>query len=425
MDDLYQYTASAVNSNNNNSEQDAQNDPLIKAFTNFGWGQRFTNLMDTVKKQGEVLVDVTKKDLQQFADILREDDVDSTDQLSTTSTNTITEPTRNDTLENSNLSDTTPNRDGDSAGLYASLREGLLKINTVNFSALRQGLEDTLTNQPFLPSQLTSIKLPDNISLGELRQELEQGTRFAELYMQKFGTEVLQVLNKTITVLEPDTDKDDDMEKTDHLLSSDSRPRIFASRAEALVAKLQTDRDTLLTDPKQPLMANNDEKQLKVLETFNAGFNIEEYTAEISRLLDDSPDLRQTMDDLVPIKVDYTTFWKRYFYHTWRIDQEEQKRKLIVKGANQELDEDDDFKWDSDDEDMSNTLEKGKQRATDVNETNKSDTDYSNISEPPSTEASLVSPPLKSQVDVDEWVTTKDNKEQHHTDNDDSDSDWE
>jgi hypothetical protein len=54
MDDLYQYTASAVNSNNNNtvnSEQDAQNDPLIKAFTNFGWGQRFNSLMDTVKKQ--------------------------------------------------------------------------------------------------------------------------------------------------------------------------------------------------------------------------------------------------------------------------------------------------------------------------------------------------------------------------------------
>jgi hypothetical protein len=65
-----------------------------------------------------------------------------------------------------------------------------------------------------------------------------------------------------------------------------------------LVAKLQTDHHALLTDPKQSLLDNNDEKQLQVLETFNAGFNIQEYTSEISRLLDDSPELRQTMDDL-------------------------------------------------------------------------------------------------------------------------------
>lgn len=80
----------------------------------------------------------------------------------------------------------------------------------MNFTALRDGLSDTLTKQPFLPSQLTSIKLPDNINLGELRQELDQGTRFAELYMQKFGAEVLQVLNNTITVLEPEKDTSED-----------------------------------------------------------------------------------------------------------------------------------------------------------------------------------------------------------------------
>ncbi|CAO3578818.1 unnamed protein product [Absidia cylindrospora] len=221
-----------------------------------------------------------------------------------------------------------------------------------------------------------------------------------------------------------------------------------ASRTEAMIAKLQTDRDAFLTDPKATLMANHDEKQIQVLETFNTGFNIEEYTPEISRLLEGSPDLRRTMEDLVPQQVDYTTFWRRYFYHAWSIEQEEQRRQMIFKGVEQEEDNDaDDFKWDSDDEDTTyqqssthdkNSIDKGKQKATSASlpvasddtthDANKSDTDYSNISEPPSTEASLVSPPLKSQTDGDDWIKTsteEDRKKQPIDDDDDSDSDWE
>lgn len=113
---------------------------------------------------------------------------------------------------------------------------------------------------------------------------------------------------------------------------------------------------------------------------------------------------------------------------------------LFSSGADQEHD-DDDFKWDSDDEDTTyrtpatDTSGKGKQKASPhnddtTNDTNKSDTDYSNISEPPSTEASLVSPPLKSQADADEWVRTsaEDRRGQQplHADAaSDSDSDWE
>ncbi|ORZ25735.1 hypothetical protein BCR42DRAFT_400813 [Absidia repens] len=471
MDDLYQYTASAVNSNsNNNNEQDPQNDPLISAFTNFGWGQRFNSLMDTVKKQSEVMVDVTKKDLQEFANILRDDTSDLVDHLSqstnstTTITNNETDAIRNtagttestSTTENidkqsmisTDSQSTTTNRNaGDTVGLYASLREGLGKINTVNFTALRDGLSETLSKQPFLPSQLSSISLPDNINLGELRQELDEGTRFAELYLQKFGTEVIHVLNQTITVLEPE-EEEGSQQQHDYNQSNRGGPRIFASRTEAMIAKLQTDHDALLTDPKATLMANHNEKQIQVLETFNTGFNIEEYTPEISRLLEGSPDLRRTMEDLVPQQVDYTTFWRRYFYHAWSIDQEEQKRQMIFKGVEEEEDNDaDDFKWDSDDEDtthqQSNThdkksIDKGKQKATPASlpvnlddtthDANKSDTDYSNISEPPSTEASLVSPPLKSQTDGDDWIKTsteEDRKKQPIDNDDDTDSDWE
>lgn len=55
MDDMYQYASAAVNSNtpnNTNQQQGTEdNDIVLQAFNNFGWGQRFNSLLDTVKKQ--------------------------------------------------------------------------------------------------------------------------------------------------------------------------------------------------------------------------------------------------------------------------------------------------------------------------------------------------------------------------------------
>ena len=189
----------------------------------------------------------------------------------------------------------------------------------------------------------------------------------------------------------------------------------------------------------------------KVHETFNAGFNIQEYTDEIASLLKQHTDLENIMHELgkrhwyydllfyliwhvVPVKVDYTTFWKRYFYRAWCIEQDEQKRQMIVKGAH-EHDDEADFKWDSDEEDEEDhskiPTKDDQQQEHDKNKSKQStdskggsDTDFSNISEPVSTEPSLVSPPLKSQTDGDDWVKA-DPKKKTGNDDDDSDSDWE
>lgn len=62
-----------------------------------------------------------------------------------------------------------------------------------------------------------------------------------------------------------------------------------------MLAKVRTDPDTYLKDPASTMTEDADKK---VLETFNAGFNIEEYTDEIARLLDDYPETRNMMNEL-------------------------------------------------------------------------------------------------------------------------------
>ena len=54
MDDVYQYTNEAVQSNRGTQQQEQgkeEQDVILNAFNNFGFGQRWSSLVDTVKKQ--------------------------------------------------------------------------------------------------------------------------------------------------------------------------------------------------------------------------------------------------------------------------------------------------------------------------------------------------------------------------------------
>lgn len=49
---MYQYAASAVDSNTNQtSSVPEEEDVIIQAFSNMGWGRKWSSLVDTVKKQ--------------------------------------------------------------------------------------------------------------------------------------------------------------------------------------------------------------------------------------------------------------------------------------------------------------------------------------------------------------------------------------
>ncbi|KAL0094180.1 hypothetical protein F4703DRAFT_1817028 [Phycomyces blakesleeanus] len=451
MDDMYQYAASAVNENKEVASKNVpeEEDVILKAFTNFGWGQRFNSLVDTVKKQSEALVEVTKKDLQEFAQVLREDLVDdasdderdqknkdeeeeSDDQSNLNESSSTIQPseskgkqraisstttTDNTTIE-PNTVDTTATETTTTYAPLQSLRDNLSKINTVNLESLKDGLTNYIHT---LPAQLPPIKLPDNIDLTTLREEASQGTRFAEQYIQKFGAEVIQILGKAVTVIEPTEREIKDQDSARMEESEQKSPegaRVWATRKEALLAALRTDPDNFLKDPAEKLETETErENEKRVVDTFNAGFNATEYTDEISRLLEEHSDLRDMMDKLVPVQVSYALFWQRYFYHAWKIDQDEQKRQWIVKEASVQDNQDTEFKWDySDDED-------NEKSSVDPKKDKGSDTDYSTISAPHSTEPSLMSPPLKanSATDAEEWVKPDNQKKEES----DSDSDWE
>lgn len=143
------------------------------------------------------MINVTRNDLQEFAQVLREDTTQTVEKLSKTVA-AATPPT--------SPTSTTNTKDikgkGKATAVSQHEEEEKEKSEANNTTSGVWNYINQISSQ--LPS---AIHLPGNIDLGRLREEMDQGTRFAEQYMQKFGTEVMQTLNKTITVLDPEDDQ--------------------------------------------------------------------------------------------------------------------------------------------------------------------------------------------------------------------------
>jgi hypothetical protein len=140
--------------------------------------------------------------LQEFASVLKDDIVQAGDNANreageskdaegeeNTNTNTEGESSKGfDIFESS-------------AAGFASLRESLGKLNNVNLDRMREGLQHTLSN---IPNSMESVHLPGNINIQQLRDELAAGSKFAEQYLEKFGTDAVQTLSRAITVVAPE-----------------------------------------------------------------------------------------------------------------------------------------------------------------------------------------------------------------------------
>ncbi|KAI5305076.1 hypothetical protein KEM56_005362 [Ascosphaera pollenicola] len=116
---------------------------------------------------------------------------------------------------------------------------------------------------------------------------------------------------------------------------------IHTSRLEAQLHVIHANPDRMMKDPESQAWAQwaND-------------FKIDEKTDDIARDLEAYPELRKAMEQLVPEKVQYPDFWRRYYFLRHIVETEEQRRKEILKDVSNEEEEEVDWDNDSDEEDV-------------------------------------------------------------------------
>lgn len=217
----------------------------------------------------------------------------------------------------------------------------------------QNGEIQTGLSSSIIPPQSTSAMFSVLMQKAQSRIEELEKVEFSK-YLNKVGKEVGDFLKDAVTVDPDDTQAmRNDTVVNDVLfdLPEDIKRHIYTTRLDAQLHALHTSPEPFLTDSKD-----------NSFEEFASKFSISDQTETIAHDLDFYDELRKLMEKLVPEKISYEEFWKRYYFLRDQINQEEVRRKQLLKEAGQE---EDDFDW-SEDEDDEQTTPKAQSEAASI-----------------------------------------------------------
>ncbi|KAK6526911.1 hypothetical protein TWF281_010107 [Arthrobotrys megalospora] len=281
-------------------------DEAYKTIQGTAWGARFGAIFETVKKQGEVYYDATKTEYvarseqaQKGWTGLREAVVTRSRALSTSNKGPDAIPEAGEGEEEVGESSASGAKAGEAAAASQA---------TVNLMArLRAGIT-----------------------------EVQKAEDAADAYLAKMGTNFGNFLRDAVTIAPPTEEEKaaaEKAEKKDVLFetrgSEDNKRPIHTTRLDAQLHLLHTNLDNFKSDPRSP----------KYAAEWAAGFSAEKKTEQIAKDLEAYPELRSSMEKLVPGEISYEEFWKRYYFLRGELDAEEQKRKELLKVAAKEEEE--------------------------------------------------------------------------------------
>ncbi|KKY37756.1 putative bsd domain-containing protein [Diaporthe ampelina] len=196
-----------------------------------------------------------------------------------------------------------------------------------------------------------AIKESENV-LSRLRSEaakrlkdIQRAEDAADEALLRFGTNISAFLRDAVSIAPPsggaDGNSNNNGQGGDSTVLFESKDAagkrvIHTSRFDAQLHVIHTSTESFTKDP-----ATGD------WDTWGAEFDIKSKTEDISRDLDKYPELRATMEKLVPETIPYEDFWKRYYFLRHGIDLAEARRKELLKAASAE----EEVGWDEDSDD--------------------------------------------------------------------------
>lgn len=155
-------------------------------------------------------------------------------------------------------------------------------------------------------------------------KEIEKAEDAADEAILRFGMNIGQKLREAISIVPPDEEGQGGGNKGQLLFESkDSEGKrvIHATRLDAQLHIIHKNLENFTKDPV------NDKWP-----AFQAEFNVDNQTNTIASDLEAYPELRSAMEKLVPEKVEYSDFWRRYYFLRNAVETEEKKRKELLKG---------------------------------------------------------------------------------------------
>lgn len=157
-------------------------------------------------------------------------------------------------------------------------------------------------------------------------KDIEKAEDAADEALLKFGANIRNFLRDAVTIAPPTEEKDKDGNSKILFESKDSEGKrvIHTTRLDAQLHAIHSSLDSFTKDPISP-----------EYESWEKSFDVDEKTEAISKDLERYEELRRAMEKLVPEKVEYGDFWKRYYFLRMVVESEEQRRRDLLKGSSQ------------------------------------------------------------------------------------------
>ena len=305
------------------SSQSNLNTELQEAYKSFSaspWGARLGGFLGTVKKQSETYY----KEAQKEAAAASEKGLKGFTGL----TSQLTRNVRSMSLEGSEPAKGSVWDDGFSDGEEGSK----LPAEEQTPKAAEKKVASSTENAD-LQESASLISRFRSEATKRLR-EIEKAEDAADEALLKFGSNVRNFLRDAVTISAPsettpnsaDSASSKAASKKSQVLfeSKDSEGKrvIHTTRFDAQLHAVHSSQEGFTVDPKESAE----------WEKWKDGFDVEAKTDDIARDLEKYESLRRMMERLVPEKVEYAEFWRRYYFLRMVLDQEEGRRRELLKG---------------------------------------------------------------------------------------------
>ncbi|PYI18446.1 BSD domain protein [Aspergillus violaceofuscus CBS 115571] len=303
-----------------NVDLNAELQETFRAFSASPWGARIGGLWDNVRKQGESYYEGAR---QEYAAASEEAAKGLSDLRSS-----LVGRTRGLSLSTAFSSGASTSKDETSTPTGTAS-----KVETDASSTAGEKSRDA-------GGAADAASKPDEGFLSRFKaeaarrlKEIEKAEEAADEAILRFGMNIGQKLREAVSIVPPSSEGSGEkplFESKD----AEGKRVIHATRFEAQLHVIHSTLESFSSDPVSELWP-----------AFKQEFMVAEKTEAIAADLEKYPELRAAMEKLVPEKVEYATFWCRYYFLRLVIETEEQKRKELLQGATVD---DEEVKWDDD-----------------------------------------------------------------------------
>lgn len=154
-------------------------------------------------------------------------------------------------------------------------------------------------------------------------KDLQKAEDAADEALLRFGSNLRDFFRDAIQIAPPTNDQGDNQGNTVLFESKDAAGKrvIHTSRFDAQLHVIHTTTDNFIKDGTGA-----------EYETWAKEFDVDKKTENIAADLAKYPELRTTMEKLVPDTVPYADFWKRYYFLRHGIETAEARRRDLLKG---------------------------------------------------------------------------------------------